>query len=100
MNILRLKILNSKLCQYYISERLMRGDNMLKGKSTVVLHYLQAYFKENNKPITVFDVDIKNISMSDVERAFEDLNKHGLIKLNENYIYPSVEGLIEKSRNY
>ncbi|MBQ3420863.1 MAG: hypothetical protein IJH34_04200 [Romboutsia sp.] len=72
---------------------------MLKGKSNIVLRYLQSYFKENSKPLTVFDVDIKNLSMADVERAFEDLSRHGLIKLNDKYIYPSVEGLIKSKIN-
>ena len=67
---------------------------MLSINSIKVLSYLKNYFSENQKPITIFDIDIDNLSLAEVEKAFDELEKKELIKLNNEYIYPSVEKII------
>lgn len=67
---------------------------MLSINSIKVLSYLKNYFSENIKPITIFDIDIDNLSLAEVEKAFDELEKKELIKLNNEYIYPSVEKII------
>ena len=67
---------------------------MLSINSIKVLSYLKNYFSENIKPITIFDIDIDNLSLAEVEKAFDELEKKELIKLNNEYIYPSVEKIM------
>ncbi len=64
---------------------------MLSINSIKVLSFLKDYFMNNKKPLTIFDIDIDNLSLSEVEKAFDELDKNKLIKLNKDYIYPSVE---------
>lgn len=67
---------------------------MLSINSMKVYSYLKSYFINNKKPLTIFDIDINNMSLAEVEKAFDELETKNLIKLNKQYIYPSVEKII------
>lgn len=67
---------------------------MLNRNSIIVLAYLKNYFKQNKKPVTIFDLNVENLSLAEIEKAFEELSQNKFIKLNNQYIYPCVEGII------
>ena len=43
---------------------------------------IYSYFINNKKPLTIFDIDINNMSLAEVEKAFDELETKNLIKLN------------------
>ena len=64
---------------------------MLNRNSIIVLAYLKNYFKQNKKPVTIFDLNIENLSLAEIEKAFEELSQNKFIKLNNQYIYLYVK---------
>lgn len=67
---------------------------MLDNKSLIVLAYLKNYFKTNTKPITALEINIKELTFNDIEKAIETLVDRGYITLTEKaYLHPSIESV-------